>query len=158
EIDRRGGMVAAVAEGYPQHEVADAAYRFQREFDAGARRIGGVNAYVDEAENTPIPVLTVPPGSFEAHMAPLEPTRREREPAAVASALAGPRDAASRPGSSETNLMPHFVRCAAAYATLGEQCAVLRGVFGEYREPVLVCCTSTPCRSWRTSATPGVRS
>ena len=138
EIDRRGGMVAAVAEGYPQHEVADAAYRFQREFDAGERRIVGVNAYVDEAENTPIPVLTVPPGSFEAHMARLERTRRERDPAAVESALAGLRDAASRPGSSETNLMPHFVRCAAAYATLGEQCAVLRGVFGEYREPVLV--------------------
>jgi methylmalonyl-CoA mutase, N-terminal domain len=138
EIDRRGGMVAAVAEGYPQHEVADAAYRFQREFDAGERRIVGVNAYVDEAENTPIPVLTVPPGSFEAHMARLERTRRERDAAAVESALAGLRDAASRPGSSETNLMPHFVRCAAAYATLGEQCAVLRGVFGEYREPVLV--------------------
>ena len=138
EIDRRGGMVAAVAEGYPQHEVADAAYRFQREFDAGERRIVGVNAYVDEAENTPIPVLTVPPGSFEAHLARLERTRRERDAAAVESALAGLRDAASRPGTSETNLMPHFVRCAAAYATLGEQCAVLRGVFGEYREPVLV--------------------
>ena len=50
----------------------------------------------------------------------------------------GLRDAASRPGSSETNLMPHFIRCAQAYATLGEQCAVLRQVFGEYREPVAV--------------------
>ena len=42
------------------------------------------------------------------------------------------------PGSSETNLMPHFIRCAEAYATLGEQCGVLREVFGEYREPVAV--------------------
>ena len=42
------------------------------------------------------------------------------------------------PGTSDTNLMPHFIRCAAAYATLGEQCAVLREVFGEYREPVAV--------------------
>ncbi len=50
EIDRRGGMVAAITEGYPQHEIADAAYRFQREFDAGERRIVGVNAYADEAE------------------------------------------------------------------------------------------------------------
>ena len=48
------------------------------------------------------------------------------------------RDAATRPGTSETNLMPHFIRCAAAYATLGEQCGVLREVFGEYREPLLV--------------------
>ncbi len=138
EIDRRGGMVPAVAEGYPQHEIADAAYRFQREFDAGERRIVGVNAYVDEAEETPIPVLAVPPGSLERHLARLERTRRERDAAAVDSSLAGLRDAASRPGSTETNLMPHFLRCAAAYATLGEQCAVLRGVFGEYREPVAV--------------------
>src|SRR4051812_21776952 len=138
EIDRRGGMVAAVAEGYPQQEIADAAYRFQREFDAGERRIVGVNAYVDEREETEIPVLSVPAGSFEAQMARLERTRRERDATAVHAALAGLRDAASRPGSSETNLMPHFLRCAAAYATLGEQCAVLRGVFGEYREPVAV--------------------
>src|SRR5262249_51215934 len=112
--------------------------RFQREFDAGERRVVGVNAYVDDAENAPIPVLSVPPGSFEAQMGRLERTRRERDSAAVESALAGLRDAASRPGPSETNLMPHFLRCAEAYATLGEQCGVLRAVFGEYREPVLV--------------------
>ncbi len=138
EIDRRGGMVAAIAEGYPQHEVADAAYRFQREFDAGERRIVGVNAYLDEAENTPIPVLTVPAGSLEGQLARLERVRRERDASAVERALNGLRDAASRPGSSETNLMPHFLKCAEAYATLGEQCGILRGAFGEYREPVLV--------------------
>ncbi len=138
EIDRRGGMVAAVTEGYPQREIADAAYRYQREFDAGERRVVGVNAYVDETEVTEVPVLQVPPGSFEAHMARLERTRRDRDPEAVGAALAGLRAAATRPGSSETNLMPHFLRCAAAYATLGEQCAVLREVFGEYREPVAV--------------------
>jgi len=109
-----------------------------RELDAGERRIVGFNAYVDEAEETPIPVLTVPPGSLEAQLARLGRTRRERDASAVQSALAGLRDAATRPGSSETNLMPHFLRCAAAYATLGEQFGVLREVFGEYREPVLV--------------------
>ncbi len=138
EIDRRGGMVSAITEGYPQREIADAAYRFQREFDAGERRIVGVNAYVDESEETPVPVLDVPAGSFERHMARLERVRRERDAAAVEAALTGLREAASRPGTSETNLMPHFIRCAAAYATLGEQCAVLRAVFGEYREPVAV--------------------
>jgi len=138
EIDRRGGMVAAVTEGYPQREIADAAYRYQREFDAGERRVVGVNAYVDETEVTAVPVLTVPPGSLEAHLARLERTRRARDAEAVAAALTGLRDAARRPGTSETNLMPHFLRCAAAYATLGEQCAVLREVFGEYREPVAV--------------------
>jgi methylmalonyl-CoA mutase N-terminal domain/subunit len=137
EIDRRGGMVRAIGEGYPQREVADAAYRFQREFDAGERVIVGVNGYVT-AEPVTIPVLEVPEGSFERHMARLERTRAERDPAAVATARAGLRDAATRPGSSETNLMPHFIGCAEAYATLGEQCRVLREVFGEYREPVAV--------------------
>ena len=138
EIDRRGGMVKAIGEGYPQREIADAAYRFQRALDVGDRRIVGVNAYVDEGEVPRVPVLQVPPGSFERHMARLEQTRRERDPAEVEAALRGLREAAARPGTSETNLMPHFVRCAAAYATLGEQCNVLRGVFGEYREPVAV--------------------
>ncbi|HYN70241.1 MAG TPA: methylmalonyl-CoA mutase family protein [Candidatus Eisenbacteria bacterium] len=138
EIDRRGGMVKAIVEGYPQREVADAAYRFQRELDLGERRIVGVNAYVDESEVTRVPVLEVPPGSFERQMERLERTRRERDPGAVEAALAGLRDAATRPGSSEDNLMPHFIRAAAAYATLGEMCQVLREVFGEYREPIAV--------------------
>src|SRR6186997_447137 len=138
EIDRRGGMVAAITEGYPQHEIADAAYRYQREFDAGQRRVVGINAYVDAAEQTTIPVLAVPPGSEERHLERLARTRRERDPDAVEAALRGLRETAARPESSETNLMPHFIRCAAAYVTLGEQCAVLREVFGEYREPVAV--------------------
>ena len=136
EIDRRGGMVKAVIEGYPQREVAEAAYRFQREVDEQDRRIVGVNAYIDQREETTIPVLEVPPGSEENHLARLQRTRRERDAGEVEAALRGLRDAASRPGSSESNLMPHFIRCAAAYATLGEMCGVLRGVFGEYREPV----------------------
>jgi methylmalonyl-CoA mutase N-terminal domain/subunit len=136
EIDRRGGMVPAVIDGYPQREIAEAAYRFQREFDQGERRIVGVNSYVDQREETTIPVLTVPPGSEERHLARLARTRRERDGNAVEAALRGLREAAARPGSSDSNLMPHFIRCAAAYATLGEMCGVLRGVFGEYREPV----------------------
>jgi methylmalonyl-CoA mutase N-terminal domain/subunit len=138
EIDRRGGMVAAITEGYPQREIADAAYRYQREFDAGERRVVGINAYGDETERTAIPVLEVPPGSLERHLGRLERTRRARDASAVEAALRGLQDAASRPESSATNLMPHFIRCAAAYVTLGEQCAVLRKVFGEYREPVAV--------------------
>ncbi len=138
EIDRRGGMVAAIRDGYPQREIADAAYRFQREFDAEERRIVGVNAYVDETETTRVPVLAVPPGSFERHLERLGRTRRDRDAAAVEGALTGLRAAAGQPESSATNLMPHFIRCAETYATLGEQCAVLRSVFGEYREPVAV--------------------
>jgi methylmalonyl-CoA mutase N-terminal domain/subunit len=136
EIDALGGMVAAVEAGYPQREVADAAYRYQRELEAGGRVVVGVNRYVDASETLRVPVLQVPEGSLERQLARLERTRRERDAEAVATALAGLRDAATRPESSATNLMPHFIRCAEAYATLGEQCAVLRDVFGEYREPV----------------------
>jgi methylmalonyl-CoA mutase, N-terminal domain len=136
EIDRRGGMVPSVVDGYPQREIAEAAYRFQREVDDRERRIVGVNSYVDQREVTTVPVLSVPAGSLEGHMARLERTRRERDASEVEAALRGLREAAGRPGSSDANLMPHFIRCSAAYATLGEQCNVLRGVFGEYREPV----------------------
>ncbi len=138
EIDRRGGMVAAIGEGYPQREIADAAYRFQRELDAGERTIVGVNSQVDPDERLAIPLLEVSDESKRRQLDRLSRTRRERDAIAVEAALAGLREAASRPGSSDANLMPHFLRCAEAYATLGEQCAVLRQVFGEYREPVAV--------------------
>jgi methylmalonyl-CoA mutase N-terminal domain/subunit len=138
EIDRRGGMVRAIGEGYPQREVADSAYRFQREFDAEERRIVGANVNIDEAEETRVPVLQVPPGSLERHLARLDRTRRERDSADVETALRGLRQAAAKPGTSDANLMPHFIQAAAAYATLGEMCGVLREVFGEYREPVAV--------------------
>jgi methylmalonyl-CoA mutase N-terminal domain/subunit len=138
EIDELGGMVAAVEAGYPQREIADAAYRYQRELEAGERTVVGVNRYADPAETLAVPVLQVPAGSLERQLARLERTRRERDAEAVGAALAGLRDAASAPASSASNLMPHFIRCAEAYATLGEQCAVLREVFGEYREPVAI--------------------
>jgi methylmalonyl-CoA mutase N-terminal domain/subunit len=138
EIDRRGGMVAAIAEGYPQREIADAAYRFQRELDAGERGIVGVNRQADPDEVLSIPLLQVSEASLRTHLARLERTRRERDGVAVEAALARLRALAARPGSSETNLMPALVDCAAAYATLGEMCGVFRAVFGEYREPVSV--------------------
>ena len=96
EIDRRGGMVAAITEGYPQREIADAAYRYQREFDAGERRVVGVNAYVDEAEVTSVPgavgaarVVRGPDGSARAD-APRARCRGRRAPR-----CAGLRDAAA---------------------------------------------------------------
>ena len=138
EIDARGGMVAAVEAGYPQREIADAAYRYQRELEAGERIVVGVNRHVDASETLRVPVLQVPEGSLARQLARLARIRHERDSVALGAALSGLRDAASRPESSATNLMPHFIRCAEAYATLGEQCAVLRDVFGEYREPVAI--------------------
>ncbi len=138
EIDRRGGMVAAIAAGYPQGEIADAAYRYQLELDADDRSIVGVNLYHDPQEVLEIPLLQVSQASLRTHLGRLEQTRRERDGPAVARALARLRELASRPGSTETNLMPALIECAAAYATLGEICGVFRAVFGEYREPAAV--------------------
>ncbi len=138
EIDALGGMVAAIATGYPQKEIADAAYRFQRELDAGEREMVGVNVYADPDEKVEIPLLVVSEESKQRHLARLARVRLERDPDAVSQALARLRDLAARPGSSEANVMPALVECAVAYATLGEMCGVLRAVFGEYREPVAV--------------------
>ncbi|HUP83752.1 MAG TPA: methylmalonyl-CoA mutase family protein [Candidatus Limnocylindria bacterium] len=138
EIDALGGMVKAIAAGFPQKEIADAAYRFQREFDAGEREIVGVNAYVDPDEELSIPLLQVSEESKQQHLSRLARTRRERDPQKVEAALSRLRDLAGRPGSSEANLMPALIECATAYATLGEMCGVFRAVFGEYREPVAV--------------------
>ena len=139
EIDARGGMVAAVEAGYPQREIADAAYRYQRELEAGERIVVGVNRYVDAVRGAPRcrscrSRRARSPASWRASSGPAASATPRRS----AAALAGLRDAAARPESSATNLMPHFIRCAEAYATLGEQCAVLRDVFGEYREPVAI--------------------
>jgi len=138
EIDALGGMVKAIAAGFPQKEIADAAYRFQREFDNGEREIVGVNVYADPDEELSIPLLEVSEESKQQHLARLARTRRERDPERVAAALAKLRDLAAQPGSSEANVMPALIECANAYATLGEMCGVFRAVFGEYREPVAV--------------------
>jgi methylmalonyl-CoA mutase, N-terminal domain len=137
EIDRLGGMVAAIAAGYPQKEIADAAYRFQREFDAGEREIVGVNVHA-EREELAIPLLEVSEESKQRHLARLERTRRERDAEKVEASLRRLRDLATQPGTTESNLMPALIECANAYATLGEMCGAFRQVFGEYREPVAV--------------------
>jgi methylmalonyl-CoA mutase N-terminal domain/subunit len=138
EIDRLGGMVAAVQAGYPQKEIADAAYRFQREFDAGERQIVGVNVNADPDAVLEIPLLQVSEESERRHLARLKQTRRERDPEAVRATLSRLHDLAARSGSSDANLMPALIDCAKAYVTLGEMCGVFRKVFGEYREPVAV--------------------
>src|SRR6187455_2575617 len=75
EIDRFGGMVKAIAAGYPQKEIADAAYRFQREFDEGEREIVGVNVYADPDEQLAIPLLEVSEESKQRHLDRLARTR-----------------------------------------------------------------------------------
>jgi methylmalonyl-CoA mutase, N-terminal domain len=76
--------------------------------------------------------------SLRTHLGRLERVRRERDGERVAAALRRLKELSAAPGSAETNVMPALIEAANAYCTLGEMCAVFRGVFGEYREPVSV--------------------
>ncbi|MDR7544967.1 MAG: methylmalonyl-CoA mutase family protein [Armatimonadota bacterium] len=132
-IDELGGMVAAVEAGYPQREIADAAFRFAQQVERKERIIVGVNEFTAD-EETPIPILRIDP---EAERRQIQRTRRvraERDAGQVERALAALKRAAE--GSECT--MEHVVDCVKAYATLGEICDVFRRVYGEYREPAFI--------------------
>ncbi|HEY7347956.1 MAG TPA: methylmalonyl-CoA mutase family protein [Ktedonobacterales bacterium] len=128
-IDELGGVLACIHNGFFQREIADAAYRFQREVDAGERVIVGVNGYeMDEAIK--VPTLYVDPAKEKIHLDRLNRVRRERDQQRVKEALAALRSAAQ--GSE--NLMPALIDAVNAYATMGEMMGVFREVFGEYME------------------------
>ncbi|MEE2964113.1 MAG: methylmalonyl-CoA mutase family protein [Acidobacteriota bacterium] len=133
QIDKLGGMVAAIEEGFPQREIAESAYRFQREVEAGERTIVGVNGFVDETR-TGIDTLYVGEDTAEAQCATLARLRRSRDGAAVDQALDRLREAAPGPD----NLMPFLLDAVRAYATVGEMCDALRDVWGEYEEAAVV--------------------
>ena len=127
-IDDLGGAVAAIEEGFQVREIGDAAFRHQREVDAGERVVVGVNEYVTE---TP-PVAGLPRVDAAAaaeQVARLQKLRRERDNAAAQNSLGRLADAARSP---DDNTIPPMMECVEQYATLGEICAVLRREFGEY--------------------------
>ena len=135
-IDDMGGMMDAIERGFPQREIADSAYRYQREIDAGQRIVVGINDFTQgNDEPIAIPIHTITPESERRHLERLQRVRRERDQSAVAVALER-MERAARDGRE--NLMPHIVEAVRAYATLGEMCNLLRRVYGEYREPALV--------------------
>jgi methylmalonyl-CoA mutase, N-terminal domain len=135
-IDQFGGMVPALEQGFPQREIADSAYRYQREVDSRERILVGVNDFLQgNDEPLALPVHTVTEESKQRHLARLRRVRQERDQSAAAESLRR-LDAAA--GHGRDNLMPFLMDAAGAYATLGEMCNVLRGVYGEYREPVMV--------------------
>jgi len=128
-IDRLGGMVAAVEQGFPQREIAEASYRFQQAVESGEKKIVGVNAYVDE-DDVPVPILYIDEAAADAQMARLHDVRGRRDQARVSRALADLAAAAR----GTTNTMPLLIECVRAYATIGEMCDALRLVWGEYEE------------------------
>jgi len=128
EVERRGGMLAAIESGWVQRQIADAAWEQQRQIEAGERVVVGVNRHVD-AEPPRVEIHRHREEVAAARAAELAALRAERDGGAVARALGELRDAAA----GDTNLLPVLVRAVEAYATVGEICDVLRGVFGEYR-------------------------
>ena len=130
EIDRRGGMVKAIEEGYPQLEISESAYRDQQRFDAGERVVVGVNKYV-APEERPLDILRIPLDVEERQSARVRLFKEKRDRAAVRAALDRVRTAAA----SEENLMPALVEAVECGVTVGEISDVYRAVFGEYRDP-----------------------
>ena len=133
KIDSLGGVVAAVEQGFFQREIAEAAYRYQREIDRKERIIVGVNEFVEENEHIDIPLLQIGPEVEARQKERLARLRATRDIAGVDRALEEIRRAAE----AGRNLMPSFIEAAAAYATLGEMIDVLKPVYGVYEEPAV---------------------
>ena len=128
-IDDLGGMVEAIEQGYPQREIAESAYRFQKQVELGERDIVGVNVYGDN-EELGVETLYINEDVSERQIAKLNDLRRTRDMNRVARSLAMVREVAL----GKTNLMPSLLEAVRAYATLGEICDALRDVWGEHEE------------------------
>ncbi len=130
EIEKRGGVLKCIENGYFQKEIADAAARFQREIDAKERIIVGVNGYLVPGEELAIPILKIPPEVEQEQRACVQNVRTERDNDKVKRALGALKNAAK--GSD--NVMPKILDCARCYATEGEMAETLKDVFGTYTE------------------------
>jgi len=134
KIDAMGGVIAAIENGFLQREIADSAYKYQQEIDSKERILVGVNDYTVEEDWVPLKLLRVPPDVEAEQLARLQEVKRKRDNAKVKSVLDKLHDAAER----DENLMPTIIEAVKAYATLGEMGNVLREVFGEYRELIVI--------------------
>ncbi len=127
-IDEMGGMIPAIEQGYPQSEIANSSYQFQRAVETGERIIVGVNAF--ESEDQPIELLQIDRSAEEHQRKKLRALRERRSTNEVQRAL----DALRRAAEGTQNTMPLILDAVRAYATLGEICDALRSVFGTYQE------------------------
>ncbi|MGZ6347076.1 MAG: acyl-CoA mutase large subunit family protein [Anaerolineales bacterium] len=132
-IDELGGVLPAIAKGFFQREIADAAYTYQCEIDDHTRTIVGVNDFVDK-KPIPIPLLEFDPVGFSRQVDRLKTLRRQRDSGRVGQALDHLRLACQ----GTENTMPHLLEAVRAYATLGEIVDVMKAVFGTYTEPTWI--------------------
>ncbi len=134
EIERRGGVLAAIDQGYFQRELAKSAYIYQQAVENGERVVVGVNKFTMDGEKLEIPLLKIDESVEREQIASLRQLRQARDNDKVRRTLDDLRDAAER----GDNLMPSFIECARVYTTLGEMVDVLRGIYGEYEEPPMI--------------------
>ena len=133
KIEDMGGVIEAIEKGWLQQEIANSAYKYQREVDTKKRIIVGVNEYTTE-EHEEVPLLKIDPKVEEEQIARLQKLRRERDNKKVKEILEKLRVEAEK----GVNLMPTIIEAVKAYATLGEICDVLREVYGVYREMIII--------------------
>jgi methylmalonyl-CoA mutase N-terminal domain/subunit len=133
KIDSLGGVIPAIEAGFFQREIADAAYRYQRELDGKEKIIVGVNECIEGNENIEIPILVVSPEVEIKQRRRLGDLRQSRNREAVERSLSELKLAAV----DHKNLIPLLLECTRSYVTLGEMCTALAGVFGIYEEPAV---------------------
>jgi methylmalonyl-CoA mutase N-terminal domain/subunit len=129
-IDERGGMLAAIDDGFPQREIADAAFRYQQQLESGERVIVGVNVYEDTVDTEPPPILVIDPAIERDQVGRVRRLRETRDNTSVESRL----EELKATASSNGNTMPAILNAVRARATEGEIINALRDVFGTYRE------------------------
>ncbi len=133
KIDDLGGVIKAIEAGFFQKEIADAAYRYQKEIERKEKIVVGVNEFVLEDEKLEIDILKVDPRVEEEQRKALKKLREERDNDGVRRAL----DELKQAAMGTDNLLPRILACSRLYCTLGEMIAVLKEVFGEYKEPIV---------------------
>lgn len=131
KIDAMGGMVASVEKGFPQREIQESAYQYQKAVERGEQTIVGVNCYQMPQESGHIQLLVIDEGVRDHQVERLHQTRLRRDQGAVANRLEQLKQAAHK----GENTMPATIEAVRAYATLGEICTALRDVYGVYEEP-----------------------
>jgi methylmalonyl-CoA mutase N-terminal domain/subunit len=131
-IDELGGMVDAIEQGYPQREIQNTAYSYQLEIEKKERVIVGVNSFVQDSPA--VPVMKIDPATEAAQIERLRAVRGSRDAARHAAAL----EKIDRAAKGNDNLVPLILEAVKAYATVGEISNVLRGVWGEHVETLVV--------------------
>jgi len=134
KIDSMGGVIGGIENGFFQKEIADSAYKHQKEVERKERIIVGVSDYTAEEDWVPMKLLRIPPHIEKKQLVRLQRVRRERNKKKVKQVLGKLHDEADK----NKNLMPTIIEAVKAYATLGEITDVLRSAFGEYRELIVV--------------------